>query len=152
MWRNRSNRKSFVENRTVRMGGWLLVLAIFGAGAVLSSPVFAADKQLTFMSGGAKGSWYRYLTAMSECMRKNSDINVTVVPTSGGMEAFRKLQEGKADVGFTFQTVAFPALGREGKLEGKEAQGIARGRFRNFLFDISLRCFEKLRHKRNWPI
>ena len=55
MWRIRSNRKSLVENRTMRMGGWLLVLAIFGAGAVLSPPVFAADKQLTFMSGGAKG-------------------------------------------------------------------------------------------------
>ena len=120
MWRIRSNRKSLVENRTMRMGGWLLVLAIFGAGAVLSPPVFAADKQLTFMSGGAKGSWYRYLTAMSECMRKNSDINVTVVPTSGGMEAFRKLQGGKADVGFTFQTVAFPAWQGKGSWKGKK--------------------------------
>ena len=114
MWRNRSNGKRLAHNRTVRTGGWLLVLAIFGFVAVLSTPVFAMDKQLTFMSGGAKGSWYRYLTAMSECMRKNSDIKVTVVPTSGGMEAFRKLQAGKADVGFTFQTVAFrPGPARE---------------------------------------
>jgi TRAP transporter TAXI family solute receptor len=36
------------------------------------------------------------------------------------MEAFRKLQEGKADVGFTFQTVAFPAWDGKGSWKGKK--------------------------------
>lgn len=90
-----------------------------GLTMVATSRLAAADTQVTFMSGGAKGSWFRQLTAMSECLRQHTDINATVVPTQGGMDAFGKLQAGKADIGFSFQSVMYPAWYGKGRFEGK---------------------------------
>lgn len=99
---------------------------VFGLVCLVSALVLTvtpgralADTQVTFMSGGAKGSWFRQLTAMSECLRQHSDINATVVPTQGGMDAFGKLQAGKADLGFTYQSVLYPAWKGTGRFDGK---------------------------------
>jgi hypothetical protein len=99
---------------------------VFGLVCLVSALVLAvtpgralADTQVTFMSGGAKGSWFRQLTAMSECLRQHSAINATVVPTQGGMDAFGKLQAGKADLGFTYQSVLYPAWKGTGRFDGK---------------------------------
>ena len=84
----------------------------------------AAQMQVSFIGGGAKGAWTRALTAMSECLRQNSDINATVTPTQGGMDAFGKLQAGKGDFGFTYQSVLFPAWDGSGLFKGKKYQNL----------------------------
>ncbi len=88
--------------------GLLAGAAVLGFTALVPSTA-TAEMQVSFIGGGAKGAWTRALTAMSECLRQNSDIRATVTPTQGGMDAFGKLQAGKGDFGFTYQSVLFPA-------------------------------------------
>jgi len=84
----------------------------------------AADTQVSFIGGGSKGAWTRALTAMSECLRQNSDIKATVTPTQGGMDAFGKLQADKGDFGFTYQSVLFPAWYGSGRFKGKKFKNL----------------------------
>ena len=77
-----------------------LVVAISG----LAGPVASAE-EVSFIGGGAKGAWTRALTAMSECLRQNSDIRATVTPTQGGMDAFMKVQTGRGQFTFNYQSV-----------------------------------------------
>jgi TRAP-type uncharacterized transport system substrate-binding protein len=56
---------------------------------------------------------------MSECLRQNSDLRMTVVPASGGMEQFARLAAGQAQVGFNYQSVAHPAWNSRGPFEGR---------------------------------
>lgn len=84
----------------------------------------AADLQVSFIGGGAKGAWTRALTAMSECLRQNSSIKATVTPTQGGMDAFRKLQADRGDFGFTYQSVLFPAWEGKGRFKGKNMKNL----------------------------
>lgn len=80
-----------------------------GAGLVigmsgLAVPAAGAE-EVSFIGGGAKGAWTRALTAMSECLRQNSDIRATVTPTQGGMDAFMKVQTGRGHFTFNYQSV-----------------------------------------------
>ena len=88
------------------------------------SGAFAADLQVSFIGGGAKGAWTRALTAMSECLRQNSSIKATVTPTQGGMDAFRKLQANRGQFGFTYQSVLFPAWEGRGRFKGKNMKNL----------------------------
>lgn len=80
-----------------------------GAGLVIGTAALAAGvasaEEVSFIGGGAKGAWTRALTAMSECLRQNSDIRATVTPTQGGMDAFMKVQTGRGQFTFNYQSV-----------------------------------------------
>lgn len=80
-----------------------------GAGMVIGAAGLAAAvasaEEVSFIGGGAKGAWTRALTAMSECLRQNSDIRATVTPTQGGMDAFMKVQTGRGQFTFNYQSV-----------------------------------------------
>jgi len=80
-----------------------------GAGLVIGAAALAAAvagaEEVSFIGGGAKGAWTRALTAMSECLRQNSDIRATVTPTQGGMDAFMKVQTGRGQFTFNYQSV-----------------------------------------------
>lgn len=102
---------------------FLAATTVFGL-ATLAPAIAIADMQVSFIGGGAKGAWTRALTAMSECLRKNSDIRATVTPTQGGMDAFGKLQADKGDFGFTYQSVLFPAWDGSGRFKGKKYQNL----------------------------
>lgn len=95
--------------RTIRSCSGMLAGAAALAITALMPSTASAELQVSFIGGGAKGAWTRALTAMSECLRQNSDIRATVTPTQGGMDAFGKLQADKGDFGFTYQSVLFPA-------------------------------------------
>ena len=99
-------------------------LAFAGTIALAPAPASAAELQVSFIGGGAKGAWTRALTAMSECLRKNSDIRATVTPSQGGMDAFRKLQDDRGDFGFSYQSVLFPAWKGEGRFKGKSMKNL----------------------------
>jgi uncharacterized protein len=80
-----------------------------GAGLLVVTSGLAASaasaEEVSFIGGGAKGAWTRALTAMSECLRQNSDIRATVTPTQGGMDAFMKVQTGRGQFTFNYQSV-----------------------------------------------
>ena len=65
----------------------------------------ADAQEVSFIGGGAKGAWTRALTAMSECLRQNSDMRATVTPTQGGMDAFMKVQTGRGQFTLNYQSV-----------------------------------------------
>jgi len=96
-----------------------LAVLTAAAGAYGAAPVSAAELQVAFIGGGARGAWTRNLTAMSECLRQNSDVRATVTPTQGGMDLFVKLNAGRADFGFSYQNVLIDAWKGEGAFKGK---------------------------------
>jgi len=105
---------------TIRAKGLALSLAVLAAAGVHGiAPVSAAELQVAFIGGGATGAWTRNLTAMSECLRQNSDIRATVTPTQGGMELFVKLNARRADFGYSYQNTLIDAWRGEGAFEGK---------------------------------
>lgn len=93
-----------------------------GAGVLVITSGLAASavnaQEVSFIGGGAKGAWTRALTAMSECLRQNSDIRATVTPTQGGMDAFMKVQTGRGQFTFNYQSVITAAW--SGKAPFKE--------------------------------
>ncbi|MGE0612231.1 MAG: TAXI family TRAP transporter solute-binding subunit [Hyphomicrobiales bacterium] len=93
------------------------VVAAFAAIAAHATPSQALE--VTFMSGGAKGDWFRYLTASSECLRQFSDVHANVIPNSGGMEAFKRVSAGQGQFTYAFQNELYPAYYGKGKYEGK---------------------------------
>jgi len=104
----------------VRLSGIAVSLALATAlGAYSAAPVSAAELQVAFIGGGARGAWTRNLTAMSECLRQHSDIRATVTPTQGGMDLFVKLNAGRADFGFSYQNVLVDAWRGQGAFKGK---------------------------------
>ncbi len=110
--------------RTIRSCSGMLAGAAALAITALMPSTASAELQVSFIGGGAKGAWTRALTAMSECLRQNSDIRATVTPTQGGMDAFGKLQADKGDFGFTYQSVLFPAWDGSGRFKGKTYQDL----------------------------
>jgi len=84
-------------------------MQLVGAGVLLVTSGVAAPamnaQEVSFIGGGAKGAWTRALTAMSECLRQNSDIRATVTPTQGGMDAFMKVQTGRGQFTLNYQSV-----------------------------------------------
>jgi len=111
-------------SRGIKLRNGLLAGAAILGLTVLVPLSAAAETQVSFIGGGAKGAWTRALTAMSECLRQNSDIKATVTPTQGGMDAFGKLQADKGDFGFTYQSVLFPAWDGSGRFKGKTYQNL----------------------------
>ncbi len=103
---------------------WVAGIGLLGFAVLIPTVASAAELQVSFIGGGAKGAWTRALTAMSECLRQNSDINATVTPTQGGMDAFGKLQADKGDFGFTYQSVLFPAWDGSGLVKGEKYQNL----------------------------
>ena len=104
--------------------GFVVGLVLAGATVMTPAIASAAELQVSFIGGGAKGAWTRALTAMSECLRQNSDIRATVTPSQGGMDAFRKLQADRGDFGFSYQSVLFPAWNEEGRFKGKNMKNL----------------------------
>jgi uncharacterized protein len=95
-------------------------LAVLTAAGIYGAvPLSAAELQVAFVGGGATGAWTRNLTAMSECLRQNSDVRATVTPTQGGMDQFVKLNAGRGDFGFSYQNVLVDAWKGEGDFKGK---------------------------------
>jgi TRAP transporter TAXI family solute receptor len=88
-------------------------------GAYSAAPAVAAELQVSFIGGGATGAWTRNLTAMSECLRQNSDIRATVTPTQGGMDQFVKLNAGRGDFGFSYQNVMVDAWKGDGDFKSR---------------------------------
>lgn len=88
------------------------------AAAGLAVPA-AQAQEVSFIGGGAKGAWTRALTAMSECLRQQSEIRATVTPTQGGMDAFMKVQTGRGQFTINYQSVITAAW--KGKEPFKES-------------------------------
>ena len=97
-------------------------IAAFGATG-------AQAQEVSFIGGGAKGAWTRALTAMSECLRQNSDVRATVTPTQGGMDAFMKVQRGDGQFSINYQNVITAAWDSKPpfkeKLQNMLAVGVA---------------------------
>ncbi len=89
------------------------------AAVLLLTSGAAAATEVSFVGGGAKGAWTRALTAMSECLRQRSDIRATVTPTQGGMDAFMKVQSGRGQFSFNYQSVIVPAWKGQGRFKDK---------------------------------
>ncbi|MEZ5810577.1 MAG: TAXI family TRAP transporter solute-binding subunit [Rhizobiaceae bacterium] len=105
-------------------GGRVCAAALLSATCIIGSPAQGlADDQIIFQAGNAKGTWYRGLSALSECVRTGTDFNATVLPSQGGLEAHMRLQE-KGDIGFQFQSDLYPAWFGKGAYEGRQMQNL----------------------------
>lgn len=111
------SRRELIETSRTRRA--VLTAAVALAVSVGAGSAAAQEQQITALAGGATGSWFRALTAMSECLRQHSDLRMTVVPSSGGMEQFVRLADGQGQVGFNYQSVAYPAWNSRGVFEGR---------------------------------
>jgi len=87
----------------------------------------AHAQEVSFIGGGAKGAWTRALTAMSECLRQNSDIRATVTPTQGGMDAFMKVQTGRGQFTLNYQSVITAAWGGKAPFKSRLRNMLAVG-------------------------
>lgn len=97
---------------------------IGGAVALAAVSAPAAAQEVSFIGGGAKGAWTRALTAMSECLRQGSDIRATVTPTQGGMDAFMKVQAGRGQFSFNYQSVIVAAWKGRDRFKDKPMQNM----------------------------
>lgn len=86
-----------------------LIRPLLAAAALATLASAAPAQEVSFIGGGAKGAWTRALTSMSECLRQNSEIRATVTPTQGGMDAFMKVQTGRGQFSFNYQSVIVAA-------------------------------------------
>ena len=87
-------------NRFFSFRSILIILLCLVLYAISSTSVMAEQRLGKIGCGGIKGSWYVFATAFSEYLRTNSNINLTVVPASGGMEGFKNVMKHKVDFGF----------------------------------------------------
>lgn len=116
---------AFVARRAswplARVVAFCLVAAIFWIA--VQAPPAEAQTKVQFQAGNSRGTWYRGLTALSECLRPQGKFAASVVPAQGGLEAHVRLQE-RGDIGFQFQSDLFPAWYGEGAYQGKQMRNL----------------------------
>ena len=97
----------------------ILVGSLFLVLILSITPAWAELKFLTISSGPIGGSWYIFGGTLSDLIKNElPDIKVTVT-TGGSLSNPSKVNQGKADVGFTMDRLFYEARNGIGAFKGK---------------------------------